>query len=142
LILQIGAFFGNLLSGIGTVAGQVFQSVLPGAVNIGQQFLQREVNRKLRRRQRQQVGAQATQALNTPGIAVARIGGIRQHPSFTCRRRRAHRFSNRRPSRLFEIETLSAVHRSKNIPFTWRNGRGQWTRQTAWGSRRTEVRQG
>ncbi len=78
MILQIGAFFGNLLSGIGNVAGQVFQSVLPGAVNIGQQFLQREVNRKLRRRQRQSVGAQATQALNTPGIAVARIGGTVQ----------------------------------------------------------------
>ena len=78
MILQIGAFFGNLLSGIGKVAGQVFTQALPGAIGIGQQFLNREINRKLRDKQRRSVGARAVEALNTPGIAVARIGGTTQ----------------------------------------------------------------
>lgn len=78
MILQIGAFFGNLLSGIGKVAGQVFTSALPGAIGIGQQFLNRELQRKLRDKQRRSVGARAVEALNTPGIAVARIGGTTQ----------------------------------------------------------------
>ncbi len=78
MILQIGAFFGNLLSGIGNVAGQVFSAALPSAVGIGQQFLNREINRKLRDKQRRSVGARAVEALNSPGIAVARIGGTTQ----------------------------------------------------------------
>ena len=78
MILQIGAFFGNLLSGIGNVAGQVFSAALPSAVGIGRQFLDRELNRKLRDKQRRSVGARAVEALNSPGIAVARIGGTTQ----------------------------------------------------------------
>jgi len=75
LILQIGAFFSNLVSGLGTGLGAVIRQVAPAAVGIGQQFLQRELDRKLQKRQRRQVATQATQVLNTPGISVARIGG-------------------------------------------------------------------
>ncbi len=78
MILQIGAFFGSLLSGIGQVAGQVGRAILPGAIDIGQQFLQRELDRKLRKRQRGQVGVLAVAARNTPGISVARLGGTIQ----------------------------------------------------------------
>lgn len=75
LILQIGAFFGNLISGIGGIASQVVQAVAPSALGIGQQFLQRELDRKFNNTQRRQVQAQAVQVLNTPGISVARVGG-------------------------------------------------------------------
>ncbi len=78
MILQLGAFFGSLVSGIGSGLGQVLKAVAPTALGIGQQFLQREINRKTERRNRQQIGAQAVQALNTPGIAVARVGGTIQ----------------------------------------------------------------
>ena len=78
MILQIGAFFSSLVSGIGRGLSQVVQAVAPSALNIGQQFLQRELNRKLATRQRRQVGAQAVMALNTPGISVARVGGTVQ----------------------------------------------------------------
>lgn len=78
MILQIGAFFGNLLSGLGQAAGQVVTAAAPAAVNIGQQFLQRELNRKLQTRQTRQVQTQAVAALNTPGISVARLGGTTQ----------------------------------------------------------------
>lgn len=78
MILQIGAFFGSLLSGIGTGLKQIITAAAPSALNIGQQFLQREVNRKLATRQRRQVGAQAVMALNTPGISVARVGSTVQ----------------------------------------------------------------
>ena len=78
MILQLGAFFGSLVSGIGSGLGQVLKAVAPQALGIGQQFLQREVDRKLNRRTSQQRGAQAIQALNTPGIAVARVGGTIQ----------------------------------------------------------------
>jgi len=78
VILQIGAFFSKLVSGIGTGLSSVVQSVAPAALGIGQQFLQREVDRKLNRTRARQAGAQAVQALNTPGIAVARLGGTIQ----------------------------------------------------------------
>jgi len=78
VILQLGAFFGSLVSGIGSGLGQVLKAVAPQALGIGQQFLQREVDRKINRRRTQQRGAQAIAALNTPGIAVARIGGTIQ----------------------------------------------------------------
>lgn len=78
MILQIGAFFGSLVSSIGSGLRQIVTAAAPGALNIGQQFLQRELNRKLQRRQRRQVQAQAVQALNTPGISVARVGGTVQ----------------------------------------------------------------
>jgi len=78
MILQIGAFFGNLLTGITTGIGQVVQAAAPIAAGIGQQFLQRELNRKLRSRQSRQVQAQAVAALNTPGVSVARLGGTIQ----------------------------------------------------------------
>ncbi len=78
MILQLGAFFGRLVSGVGSGLGQVLKAVAPTALGIGQQFLQREINRKTLRRRTQQIGAQAIQALNTPGIAVARVGGTIQ----------------------------------------------------------------
>jgi len=78
VILQIGSFFSSLVSGIGTGLSSIVRAVAPQALGIGQQFLQREINRKLERRQTQQRGAQAVQALNTPGIAVARVGGTIQ----------------------------------------------------------------
>lgn len=78
MILQIGSFFGSLLSGIGGVVSQVARQVLPTGLDIGRQFLQRELDRKLQRRQRQAVSTQAVQALNTPGISVARLGGTIQ----------------------------------------------------------------
>lgn len=78
MILQIGAFLGSLVSGIGTAVKQIVTAAAPGALNIGQQFLQRELNRKLQTRQRRQAGAQAVAALNTPGISVARVGGTVQ----------------------------------------------------------------
>jgi len=78
LILQIGAFFGNLLGGITTGLGQIVRAAIPTAAGIGQQFLQREINRKLNTSQRRQVQAQAVAALNTPGISVARLGGTIQ----------------------------------------------------------------
>jgi len=122
LILQIGAFFGNLLSGIGNVAGQVFSAALPSAVGIGQQFLQREVNRKLASRQRRQVGAQAVAALNTPGIAVARVGGTTQ------------------PVGCFQGTGASYDARGPRSTSTRRCSSGERTSQAARGSRRTSVR--
>lgn len=78
MILQIGSFFGSLVSGIGTGLGGILRAAAPAALGIGQQFLQRELDRKFRRRQTQQIGVQTVQALNTPGIAVARLGGTIQ----------------------------------------------------------------
>ena len=78
MILQIGAFFGSLVSGIGSGLGQLLKAAAPTALGIGQQFLQREVNRKLNRSRQTQIGAQAIAALNTPGISVARVGGTLQ----------------------------------------------------------------
>jgi len=78
VILQIGSFFSSLVSGIGSGLSSVLRAVAPQALGIGQQFLQREIDRKTQRRQTQQRGAQAVQALNTPGIAVARVGGTIQ----------------------------------------------------------------
>jgi len=78
VILQIGSFFSSLVSNIGSGLGSIIRSVAPQALGIGQQFLQREIDRKLQRRQTQQIGARAVQALNTPGIAVARVGGTIQ----------------------------------------------------------------
>lgn len=78
LILQIGAFFGNLLGGITSGLGQIVRAAVPTAVGIGRQFLDREINRKLNTSQRRQVQAQAVAALNTPGISVARLGGTIQ----------------------------------------------------------------
>ena len=78
MILQIGAFFGSLLTGITTGVGQAVRAAAPIAAGIGQQFLQREINRKLVSRQRRQQQGQAVAALNTPGISVARLGGTIQ----------------------------------------------------------------
>lgn len=78
MILQIGAFFSSLVSGVATGIGQVVRAAAPLARDIGSQFLQRELDRKLRTRQSRQRGAQAIAALNTPGIAVTRLGGTTQ----------------------------------------------------------------
>jgi len=78
VILQIGSFFSSLVSNIGSGLSSIVRAVAPAALGIGQQFLQREIDRKLNRRRVQQAGAQAVQALNTPGIAVARVGGTIQ----------------------------------------------------------------
>jgi len=78
VILQIGSFFGSLVSGIGSGLSQVLKAVAPTALGIGRQFLDRELARKFQRRQTQSAGAQAIAALNTPTIAVARLGGTIQ----------------------------------------------------------------
>jgi len=78
VIIQLGAIFGNIISGIGAVAGQVLTQATPGLIGIGQSFIQRELNRKSTTGQRRVVQGQAVQALNTPGISVARLGGTLQ----------------------------------------------------------------
>jgi len=78
VIIQLGAIFGNIISGIGGALGGIVRAVAPAALNIGQQFLQREINRKFQTQQRRQVQAQAVQVLNTPGISVATLGGTIQ----------------------------------------------------------------
>jgi len=74
VILQFGALFGGLASTLGEVARQA----LPGLLDIGGQFLQRELTRKDRRRASNRAKANAISALNTPGISVARVGGTLQ----------------------------------------------------------------
>ena len=78
MIIQLGSIFGSLISGIGSGLSQIVRQVAPAALGIGQQFLQRELNRKFATQQRRQVQAQAVQVLNTPGISVARLGGTVQ----------------------------------------------------------------
>lgn len=78
MILQIGAFFSTLVSGVARGVTQIAQAAAPGLLGIGQQFLQRELNRKLGTQQRRQVQARAVEVLNTPGISVARLGGTTQ----------------------------------------------------------------
>jgi len=78
LILQIGAFFSTLVSGIARGVGEVATAAAPGLIGIGQQFLQRELNRKLGTQQRRQVQARSVEVLNTPGISVTRLGGTTQ----------------------------------------------------------------
>jgi len=78
VILQIGSFFSSLVSGIGSGISSLATAIAPGALDIGKQFLQREVNRKLRTREQRRGGAAAVAALNTPGISVARVGGTIQ----------------------------------------------------------------
>lgn len=75
MIIQLGALFGNLVSGVARGLGNVLRAAAPAALGLGQQFLQRELDRKLNRRRQQQVAVAATQVLNTPGISVARVGG-------------------------------------------------------------------
>jgi len=67
VILQLGSIFGSIL-----------QQVLPSALDLGSQFLTRELTRKDRRRSKDAAKAQAIAALNTPGISVARVGGTLQ----------------------------------------------------------------
>ncbi|MEE8608030.1 MAG: hypothetical protein V3S55_10505 [Nitrospiraceae bacterium] len=74
MILQFGALFSGLLSGIGAVA----KAALPGALDIGRQFLDRELNRKAIKAAERRQRAAAVAALNSPGIAVSRLGGTRQ----------------------------------------------------------------
>jgi len=86
MIIQFGALFSGLVQGLGGIARQL----LPAALETGAAFLQRELGRKERNRARRQFRAQAVAALNTPGIAVARVGGTVQpvggrvqRPTFT-----------------------------------------------------------
>ncbi len=74
MILQFGALFSGLLSGIGAVA----KAALPGALDLGKSFLNRELNRKAIKAQERRQRAAAVAALNSPGIAVTRLGGTRQ----------------------------------------------------------------
>lgn len=74
MILQFGTLFSGLISGIGAVA----KELLPGAIDIGKTFLTREINRKAIKTQERRQRAQAVAALNSPGIAVTRLGGTRQ----------------------------------------------------------------
>ena len=78
MILQIGSFLSTLVSGVARGVGQIATAAAPTLLGIGQQFLQRELNRKLGTQQRRQVQARAVEVLNTPGISVARLGGTTQ----------------------------------------------------------------
>ncbi len=73
--MQLGAFFGGLLQDVVTPA---LRAVTPTLLSAGNQFLQRELNRKSTRAANDRLRASAVQALNTPGIAVARVGGTTQ----------------------------------------------------------------
>ena len=74
MILQFGALFSSLVSGIGAVA----KAALPGALDLGKSFLNRELNRKAIKAEERRQRAAAVAALNSPGIAVTRLGGTRQ----------------------------------------------------------------
>ncbi|MEE9263820.1 MAG: hypothetical protein V3V11_05140 [Vicinamibacteria bacterium] len=74
MILQFGALFSSLVSGIGAVA----RAALPGALDLGKSFLNRELNRKAIKAEERRQRAAAVAALNSPGIAVTRLGGTRQ----------------------------------------------------------------
>jgi len=74
MIIQLGALFSGLATGLGGILRQA----APLALEVGGQFLQREINRKIQRRQRQSVAAQVVIARNAPGISVARLGGTIQ----------------------------------------------------------------
>jgi len=74
VILQFGSLFSSLVSGFGAIAKQI----LPGAIDIGKSFLNRELNRKAIKAQERRQRAAAIAALNSPGIAVTRLGGTRQ----------------------------------------------------------------
>jgi len=74
LILQFGSLFSGLVSGIGAIA----KELIPGAVDIGRSFLNRELNRKSIKAAERRDRAAAVAALNSPGIAVSRLGGVRQ----------------------------------------------------------------
>lgn len=78
MILQFGALFGGLVSGIGTGLGAILQQAIPAGVGLGRQFLERELARKFKNKQKIQLGATAIGALNTPGIAVSVVGGTIQ----------------------------------------------------------------
>jgi len=74
VILQFGSLFSGLVSGLGTLA----RELIPTGLEVGKAFLTREVNRKAIKRQERRERALAVQALNSPGIAVTRLGGTRQ----------------------------------------------------------------
>lgn len=78
MIIQLGALFSTAISGLGRGLSQIISAAAPAAFGIGQQFLQREINRKLQTTNRRQVQARAVEVLNTPGISVARVGGTLQ----------------------------------------------------------------
>ena len=71
MILQLGSVLGN-------VFGQVLQAAAPLAVQTGQFFLQRELQRVQAKDIRRQQQNLAIQGLNAPGISVATIGGTTQ----------------------------------------------------------------
>ncbi len=78
MIIQLGSLFGSLIGNIGGALSGIIRQVAPAALDIGQQFLQREINRKSTTGQRRVIQGAAVQALNTPGISVARLGGTVQ----------------------------------------------------------------
>ncbi len=78
MIIQLGTLFSTALSGLAKVATQSFQAVAPALLTAGNQFLQRELSRRLGREQQARIRTQAIEVLNTPGISVARIGGTIQ----------------------------------------------------------------
>jgi hypothetical protein len=71
VILQLGSVLGN-------VFGQVLQAAAPLAVQTGQFFLQRELQRVQAKDIRKQQQSLAIQGLNAPGISVATLGGTTQ----------------------------------------------------------------
>ena len=86
MILQLSTIFSSLASGLGSV----LQAAAPAALQTGEFFLQRELNRITARDQKKRFGNMAVQAGNAPGLAVTRIGGTNQpvggkvnRPTFT-----------------------------------------------------------
>lgn len=69
-----GSFFSNVLSGVGSL----IQQATPLALDVGQQFLQRELQRKQISDQKKLLQAAAVQVGNTPGISVSTLGGTLQ----------------------------------------------------------------
>jgi len=74
MILQLGSLLGGLFSGLGGIARQV----LPSAIDIGKTFLQREIQRRVKRSSIQQIGNQFLAQARSPPISVANIGSTRQ----------------------------------------------------------------
>ena len=64
VILQFGSLFSSLVSGIGSGLSSLVKAVAPQAFDIGRQFLDREIQRKLTRRRTQQIGTVSIAARN------------------------------------------------------------------------------
>ncbi len=78
MIIQLGALLSGALSGLGGVVQTALRAATPGLLNVGNQFLLRELQRKQNSATQRVLRGAAVNALNTPGISVARVGGTTQ----------------------------------------------------------------